>query len=89
MTIENRYNRLKRLCSEENDEICQLIGKTLGYYPWFKDDQKNFPGATEEHGVCVGDHVAITLVYELVDAYKKLEQRVKELESQDYDKLRE
>jgi hypothetical protein len=44
-------------------EIEQILGKALGY-PWFKDDQKNFPGATEEHGVCVGEHVAVTLAME-------------------------
>lgn len=54
-------------------EITQLCGKALGY-PWFKDDQKNFPGATERDGVCVGEHVAVTIVMELVAAYKALKQ---------------
>lgn len=47
----------------ENEEICQILGKALGY-PWYKDDKKNFPGATEANGVCVGDHVAVTLAME-------------------------
>jgi hypothetical protein len=49
--------------ARENDEICQILGRALGY-PWFKDDQMNFPGATEANGVCVGDHVAVTLAME-------------------------
>ena len=32
----------------------QLLAKKLGY-PWYKDDQKNFPGATEADGVCIGE----------------------------------
>jgi hypothetical protein len=52
--------RLKAACTKENDEICQILGQVLGY-PWFKDDQVNFPGATEADGVCVGDEVAVTL----------------------------
>jgi hypothetical protein len=48
----------------------QIAGKALGY-PWYKDDQKNFPGATEAEGVCIGDHVPDTIVEELVNAYEK------------------
>ena len=55
--------RLKAAMSKSNDEICQSLGKALGY-PWFKDDQRNFPGATEENGVCVGDHVAESIADE-------------------------
>lgn len=40
-----------------NREVCQVLGKVLGF-PWFKDDQKNFPGATEADGICEGDMVA-------------------------------
>ena len=63
--------RLRAACSKEDDEICQLLGKVLGY-PWYKDDQDNFPGATEENGVCVGDHVAITLAMEAVKEIERL-----------------
>lgn len=56
-------NRLRTNWSKVNDEICQTLGKALGY-PWFKDDQENFPGATEANGVCVGDHVAESLADE-------------------------
>lgn len=55
--------RLKAAMSKSNDEICQSLGKALGY-PWFKDDQRNFPGETEGNGVCVGDHVAESIADE-------------------------
>ena len=55
--------RLKHVCSKINEEICQILGKVLGY-PWFKDDKKNFPDATEVDGVCVGDHVAESIADE-------------------------
>jgi len=55
--------RLRGALSKQNAEIEQTLGKALGY-PWFKDDQKNFPGATEADGVCVGEHVAESLAAE-------------------------
>lgn len=50
-------------------ECEQIAGKALGY-PWYKDDQKNFPGATEADGVCVGEHVGDTIVAELAKRYE-------------------
>lgn len=50
-------------------ECEQIAGKALGY-PWYKDDQKNFPGATKEDGVCIGEHVGDTIVKELASSYK-------------------
>ena len=47
-------------------EIEQVLGKALGY-PWFKDDQKNFPGTTEVDGVCVGEHVAASIAIEAAE----------------------
>jgi hypothetical protein len=38
------------------------------------DDQKNFPGATEDDGVCIGDHVAATIASEAARRIKKLEE---------------
>lgn len=61
--LEEENVRLQRGLTMQNDEICQALGKALGY-PWFKDDQVNFSGATEANGVCVGDHVAESLVGE-------------------------
>jgi hypothetical protein len=65
----------------------QFAGKALGY-PWFKDDQKNFPGATEEDGVCVGEHIADTIVEELANAYKRVKDERDALRKQ-VDTLRE
>lgn len=59
--------------SESN--IQQILGKAL-HYPWYKDDQKNFPGATEENGVCVGDHVAESLAMEAAKRIRDLESAV-------------
>lgn len=56
---------------KELHECEQIAAQALGY-PWFKDDQKNFPGATEKHGVCIGEHVTSTIVQELASAYLKL-----------------
>ena len=67
-----RAEHLSRVASQMNEEICQTLGQVLGY-PWFKDDQKNFPGAAAEHGVCVGDHVCETIAMEAADRIRKLE----------------
>lgn len=64
---------------QNNLEIEQTCGKVLGY-PWFKDDQKNFPGATEKDGVCVGEHVAATIATELAKKYTEALDRIKRLE---------
>ena len=58
-----RIAELRHAWAKENHEICQVLGKALGY-PWFKDDLKNFPDATEPDGVCVGEHVAVTIAME-------------------------
>ena len=62
----------------ESEEIKQILGKALDY-PLFKDDQKNFPDSTEKDGVCVGDHVALTLAEEAADKIKQLKARVEKL----------
>lgn len=64
-------------------ECEQIAGKALGY-PWFKDDQVNFPGATEEAGVCIGDHVGDTIVAELAAAYAKRGELINRPEVDDF-----
>lgn len=54
--LEVLLRRKENMCAKSDDEVEQILGKALGF-PWYKDDQKNFPGATEENGVCVGDHI--------------------------------
>lgn len=48
---------------EECNEVEQVLGKAL-QYPWYKDDQKNFPGAKKADGVCVGEHVPSSIAME-------------------------
>jgi len=72
--------RMHRVYRDQEREIEQLLGKALGY-PWYKDDQKNFPGATEEDGVCIGEHVTVTIVMEAAEKLTKLQERVRELEA--------
>ena len=63
-----------KACAVQNNDVCQTLGKALGY-PWFKDDQKNFPGATEADGVCVGEHVAGSIADEAAAKIVELKQR--------------
>jgi hypothetical protein len=75
---KERVQLLERCIAAQNLEIEQTCGKALGY-PWFKDDQKNFPGSTEADGVCVGEHVAETIVMELANKYTAAQERIKRL----------
>ena len=65
-SLEAQWEIVCNAMARENNEICQILGKALGY-PWYKDDQKNFPGAAEEDGVCVGDHVAASIAMEAAE----------------------
>ena len=81
----NRNDLLKDYASiidkyrKESEEIEQILGKALGY-PWYKDDPKNFPNATEAGGVCVGDHTAWSLAVCASHKIKMLE--IRELDKQ-------
>lgn len=77
--LSEKIKRLREGFLQQNQEIEQTCGKVLGY-SWFKDDQKNFPGATEKDGVCVGDHVAETIVSELAKRHTEVLARIKRLE---------
>lgn len=67
----DEIERLRLACTKMNDEVCQRLGKALGY-PWFKDDQTNFSGATEENGVCTGEHVAESIAAEAAAEIERL-----------------
>ena len=60
---ERERDRARDACLKMNDDVCQALGKVLGY-PWYKDDPGNFPDATEADGVCVGEHVAESIAAE-------------------------
>ncbi len=62
-TAEVRVTCLTKAAAKTNEEICQVLGRALGY-PVLADDQRNFPGATAADGVCVGDHVAESIADE-------------------------
>lgn len=72
--LELEKQRLRKAYSTVNEEICQTLGKVLGY-PWFKDDLKNFPDATEKDGVCVD---AKTIAEEAAEHIKKLQRKYDE-----------
>ena len=77
-TLRAENARLKTACRLQANEIEQILGKALGY-PQFKDDQKNFPGATEADGVCVGDQVAETLAAQAAERIARLREVAGEL----------
>lgn len=77
-TMTAERDRMKLACIKMDDEIGQTLGKALGY-PWYKDDQVNFPGATEANGVCVGEHVAATIAMEAAAALAASQKTVKVL----------
>ena len=64
-----------RKYQEELKEIEQILGKALGY-PWYIEDPKNFPNATEADGVCVGVETAWSLAMIAADKIKELEKKV-------------
>ena len=69
--LKSAYGMRQNEHQKHDDAICQTLGKALGY-PRYCDDQKNFPGATEADGVCVGDHVAESLAEEAARRIKEL-----------------
>ena len=60
----------------QSNYIEQTLGRALGY-PWYKDDQKNFPGSTDEDGVCVGDHVAESIAAEAAHRIELLREEIR------------
>lgn len=56
-------NRLDSAYRREAVDVEQSLGRALGY-PWYMDDPDTFPDATEESGVCVGEHVPGTIAKE-------------------------
>ena len=58
--------------AKEGHPVEQALGKALRY-PWFRDDRKSFPDATEADGVCVGEHVPGTLAEEAAARIAALE----------------
>ena len=68
--------RTTRGCMLDIHEASQVLGKALGM-PWYKDDQANFPGATDADGVCTGEHVLVTLADAIARRCRELESEAK------------
>jgi hypothetical protein len=75
VNYEKMYWELRDKAIDNEREIEQILGKALGY-PRYCDDPKNFPGATEADGVCVGVEVAVTLALQAADRIAALERLV-------------
>jgi len=75
LSLVTKLNKQIVKMLREFREIEQILGKALGY-PWFKDDQCNFPNATEADGVAIGDHTAWSLAHQAADRIKELAEEV-------------
>lgn len=64
-----------RKYQEELEKIKQILGKALGY-PYYIEDPKTFPNATEADGVCVGIETPWSLAMLAADKIKELEEKV-------------
>lgn len=68
-----KYQEDRHILMAHNVE--QTLGRILGY-PWYKDDKINFPDATEEDGVCVGEDTIETLADRAAERIQQLEDEV-------------
>lgn len=62
---------------KELQEIDQILGKALSY-PRYCDDQKNFPGTTNDDGVCTGDATPAVLAIMAAARIEELEKNYSE-----------
>lgn len=62
-------------------EACQILAQVIGGFPWYKDDQKNFPGATEKDGVCYAEHTIHTLATKVAERTAVLERELERWKS--------
>lgn len=78
--LGDELNEMRRKWIKQNETLIQSLAQALGGFPWYKDDQKNFPGATEEDGVCTGELVLEDLVDMAISALFEERAKRKELE---------
>ena len=69
----DKYKELENKAMLSACEVEQALGIAL-HYPFYCDDQKNFPGTTLVDGVCTGEHVVETIAAEAANRIKKLEE---------------
>lgn len=79
--MQAEIDALRNACMNEDHAISQSLGEALGY-PRYCDDPKNFPGATEADGVCVGDQVSATLAKESADRIRAQALQIETLQHQ-------
>lgn len=76
--LSAELTQLRAAFAQYDYEVEQILGRALGY-PKFVDDQKNFPGATDADGVCVGEHIVVTLAEEAAERIGKLQDEISQL----------
>jgi hypothetical protein len=74
--LEAELAKAKETAQRVFHEVEQTLGKALGY-PWYKDDPKNFPDATDADGVCVGAHVPESIALEAANRIAELANELK------------
>jgi len=99
-TIDKLFGDIQKLKDvrdkmiKESQEIEQILGKALGY-PWYKDDPKNFPNATEADGVCIAPNTAASLAMHATDMIRMMgirelyKQRIIDEQREDIARLKE
>src|SRR5688572_4699140 len=79
--LEKKHGELVQACARQEDEIQQTLAQALEGFPWYKDDQVNFPGATVENGVCVGEYTAADLAQVAAAEIKRLREKLAKYEA--------
>jgi hypothetical protein len=76
-------SRLRAALARDNHEICQTLGKALGYAP-------HYPVVSDvaDGTVCVGDHVAASIAAEAARRIEELEAEVARLMREREDLIR-
>jgi hypothetical protein len=73
--------RLIRGYQKECSDVEQALGVALDYQ-WFRDDQKNFPNATDADGVCIGEHTPGSIAMEAAQKIVGLKTIIKDLDTE-------
>jgi hypothetical protein len=70
--VQSELARLRDVIAKSDFFIEQTLAQAIGGYPWYKDDQANFPGASEKDGVCVGAETSESLAMTAASMISKL-----------------
>lgn len=77
----SQLERQIRGYQQECEQVKQVLGMALGY-AWYKDDQEQFPGATEADGVFVSE-TPIEMALLAANALEKLRTLLKATKTED------